>query len=82
MNSITAERLDSTKRQRITPDQGKTYTNKGGGEFLCLRGYNGDADMQNVKSGWTFKAHGVQQYEDGTIEWDYSTGGHFAELVK
>lgn len=22
-------------------------------------------------------AHGICQYEDGTIEWDYSTGGHW-----
>ncbi len=71
------ERADGTKRQRITPEQGKIYTNKGGGEFICLRGYKGDAVMKNTKSGWTFKAHGVQQYENGTIEWDYSTGGHF-----
>lgn len=71
-------RADGTKRQRITPEQGKVYANKGGGEFLCLRNYHGgDACMRNVKSGWTFMAHGVQQYEDGTIEWDYSTGGQF-----
>ena len=23
-------------------------------------------------------AHGVLEYEDGTIEWNYSTKGHFA----
>lgn len=71
-------RADGTKRERITPEEGKVYTNKGGGEFLCLTSYHGgDACMRNVKSGWTFMAHGVQQYENGTIEWDYSTGGHF-----
>ena len=70
-------KADGTKRQMITPEQGKIYKNKGGGEFLCLRNYTYDAMMKNVKSGWTFMAHGVQQYEDGTIEWDYSTGGRF-----
>ena len=26
-----------------------------------------------------FVAHGCQMYEDGTIEWDSSTGGYFEE---
>lgn len=63
--------------KRITPERGKIYRNKGGGKFLCIRGFDGNAVMQNIASGWTFKANGVIQYEDGTIEWDYSTGGHF-----
>lgn len=63
--------------RRITPEQGKVYKNKGGGEFFCIRGYAGDAVMRNIASGWSFKANGVIQYGDGSIEWDYSTGGHF-----
>ena len=63
--------------KRITPERGKIYKNKGGGKFFCIRGYRNNAVMQNVASKWTFKATGVIQYEDGTIEWDYSTGGHF-----
>ena len=69
-------------RIRITPKQGKVYKNKGGGEFLCIRGEAGNVVMQNTVSGWTFKASGVFQYEDGSIEWDYSTRGHFEHLVK
>lgn len=65
------------KPARITPERGKVYENKGGGSFRCLRGFNGDAIMVNIKSGWTFKAHDVRQYEDGTIEWGFSTGGHW-----
>lgn len=65
--------------KRINPEPGKVYKNKGGGKFLCIRGCNNNAVMQNVASKWTFKANGVVQYADGTIEWDYSTGGHFAE---
>ncbi len=38
--------------------------------------------MQNIASGWTFKANGVIQYEDDSVEWDYSTGGHFERLLK
>lgn len=37
-----------------------------------------DAQMTNVKSGWSFIACGLLMYEDGTIEWDYSKNGHFA----
>lgn len=70
----------STKR--ITPERGKVYKNKGSGEFFCIRGFDGNAIMKNIASGWTFKANGVIQYEDGTIEWDYSTGGHFERLLK
>lgn len=67
---------------RITPKRGKIYKNKGGGEFLCIQEADGSAVMQNIASGWTFKANGVVQYEDGTVEWDYSTEGHFERLVK
>ena len=34
--------------------------------------------MKRVKDGWTLEAHTITMYEDGTIEWDYSTGGHWA----
>ncbi len=66
------------ERTKFMPEQGKRYTNAGGGTFLCLRSEpNGEAVMQNVKSLWTFEAHGCGIYEDGTMDWDYSTGGHF-----
>lgn len=71
--------MEDMNGKRITPAQGNVYRNKGGGEFLCIRGYDGNAVMQNIASQWTFEANGVIQYEDGTIEWDYSTGGHFVE---
>lgn len=58
---------------------GKTYANKGGGTFRCLR-YEGNNSykMVNVLSGWTFYAHNITMYSNGSIEWDYSTGGYFA----
>lgn len=68
------------KYTRFTPEKGKIYKNKGGGTFKCLRGFQGNAVMVNVLSGWTFKANGCLEYEDGSIEWDYSTGGHFESL--
>lgn len=67
-------------RTKFTPEAGATYTNAGGGSFRCLQsGQIGEAVMQNVASLWTLNAHGCGVYEDGTIDWDYSTGGHFEE---
>lgn len=68
--------------KRITPKPGKVYRNKGGGEFLCLESFDGSAVMQNTASRWTFETHGITQYEDGTLEWDYSTRGHFERWLK
>lgn len=70
-----------TKRTQFNPAPGKTYTNQGGGTYICLDAH-GDylATMQNTASGWTFIAHGCGVYEDGTIDWDRSTGGHFAHV--
>ena len=32
-----------------------------------------------ISDGWSLAAHGPQIYEDGTIEWNYSTGGHWPQ---
>ena len=37
--------------------------------------------MKNIKSGWTFMAHGIGIYIDSRIDWDYSTGGRFEEVT-
>ena len=70
--------------QRFTPEVGKTYQNRSGGTYLCTHVYEGDtvepssnARMVNTATGWTMLCHGLVQYPNGTIEWDYSTGGHF-----
>lgn len=69
------------KRTKFTPERGTIYANQGGGHFVCLASsaVAGEATMQNIKSGWTFRAHGCGLYEDGTMDWDYSTGGVFVE---
>lgn len=64
-------------REKFTPEVGKIYANAGGGQFICLASRKGEACMQNVKSKWTLVAHGCGIYENGTIDWDYSTGGFF-----
>ena len=65
--------------QRITPVGGKVYENAGGGRYLCSSHWNSceHASFMNIDSGWELIAHNVVQYDDGTIEWDYSTGCGF-----
>ena len=72
-------------RQRITPEPGKIYILKSNNSivtsmFRCVSSQAGTAVFQNVASGWTFTAHGVAQYYDGEIDWDFSTGGHFENI--
>lgn len=64
----------------IQPEIGKTYANRGGGMYRCLWSDKNGATFINTKSGWKFQAVGVRQYKDGTIEWDCSNGGYFAEV--
>lgn len=73
--------------RRIKPTPGDVYINKNGGLYLCGEVWENDtpepsfcARMTNCRNGWTFVAHGITQYQDGTIEWDYSAGGRFAEV--
>lgn len=57
---------------------GCTYKNHNGSDYFCKSIPEvGAALMERVKDGWTLIAHGIQMYGDGTIEWDYSTGGHW-----
>ena len=70
-------------RTPFSPEPGAVYENAGGGRYLCeklLHGSHFNAWMVNVKSGWSFLAHGVGRYPDGRIDWDYSTGGRFGEV--
>ena len=66
------------KREKFTPEARKVYINNGG-MYRCIMAAEERATMQNVRTGWTFNAIGCGIYEDGTIDWDYSTGGHFAK---
>lgn len=74
--------MTTGKRQnpkRITLVGGKVYENAGGGRYLCTSHWNSyeSSSFMNIDSGWELIAHNVVQYDDGTIEWDYSTGGGF-----
>lgn len=80
------------KKQYIIPVIGQTYLNRNGEEYRCISNmtYGNEerarralslgehwASMVRVKDGWSLTAHGIIQYADGTIEWNYSTGGRF-----
>lgn len=73
------------ERRPYWPSRGVEYKNHGGGVFRCKgtafrSNWHGIcAKMQNVESGWTFQANGIHAYQDGSIDWNFSTGGHFAE---
>ncbi len=68
------------KRMRFTPTPGEVYRLKGGSEYKCLcvaLDMPHQAILQSTTSRWTFLAKGIGRYENGTIDWDYSIGGHF-----
>ena len=73
---------EPTPRAPFTPERGKIYKNQGGGTFRCLASSRtaGRATMRNTASGWTFVAHDCGIDPDGTIDWDFSTGGKFEQL--
>lgn len=80
-----------SRRHSFKPEVGKIYNNHGGGIFrtvgwiTSIRTHYGSVEwravMQNVASGWTFEARGIAIYPDGTIDWDYSVGGHFEPVT-
>lgn len=61
----------------FVPEIGTIYLNRNGSEFLCMAVRETGAVMERVSDGWTLTAHGLLMYADGTIEWDYSTGGRW-----
>ena len=73
-------------RTPFSPEPGKIYelASPSGGRFLCKGLWYGtqlfDTWMINVRSGWSFLAHGVGIYPDGRIDWDYSTAGQFTNF--
>lgn len=61
---------------------GLTYKHAtNGSTYRCKRiDMNGkyyDAKLERETDRWTFIAHGTRMDKDGTICWDYSTGGHW-----
>ena len=71
------ERLDTP------PETGKTYPNAGSDYRITSPIENGCATVVRVKDGWTCTAHNMALYRINgdaiELQWDYSTGGHFAD---
>lgn len=68
------------KPKYIIPEHKACYRDRHGSIYECvahLCGY--DVILERVPDHYRFVAHGIQQHKDGTIEWDYSTGGHWNE---
>ena len=64
-------------RWKFVPEVGTIYQNHGGGTFKCLSVRGRTAQFVNINSGWTFVAHECHRYADGSIDWNWSTGGRF-----
>ena len=81
---MTSERRKNPKP--FTPVKGEVYTNANGAKYLCEADGHLTEDgrtvawMTNIKSGWSLTAKGIVQYDNGEIEWDYSTDGTFLQI--
>ena len=66
-------------RTKFTPEPGRIYRICISGSCYRCIGVDEDRGTATMRSedGWTFTAHGCGVYEDGRIDWDYSTGGRF-----
>lgn len=73
---------EKRSRRSFTPQPGTRYRNKGGGVFECVgrKDQAGRIAMRNCSTGWTFFACGIGIYDDDSIDWDYSTEGHFEQI--
>ena len=79
--------MECIRNYELTP--GAIYRNVNGTDYKCLSYACGCATMQTAnaigdwravnKLVWRFEAHNICKYPDG-IQWDYSTGGRFAEV--
>ena len=61
-------------RTRFTPRICETFKLKNStAEYICLKVFGEyKATLKNKKTGWT-----LGRYPDGSIDWDFSTEGHF-----
>lgn len=35
--------------------------------------------VRSTITGWTMVIHGINMYDDGSIDWDFSTSGHWTD---
>ena len=61
-------------RRKYSVKKNEVVQHKNGWYFICIEpGKN--PTLMNVKTGWEMVVHGLGQYDDGKIDWDFSTGG-------
>lgn len=74
--------MAKAKRNAIL-QYGKTYKNKDGSSYVCVSPKPNEygCRLHNINTDWVFYAHIITMYEDGTIEWDYSSDGKFEKTV-
>ena len=73
------------KSVRVMLEVGSLYKlhDRDGYVLECLRVMSDDyyspysARVRSTITGWTMDIHGVNMYEDGSIDWDFSTNGYF-----
>lgn len=67
-------------KQEVWLEPGKVYRNRCGDDYLCKSvKEDSSAILERLSDRWTLVAHGAGLYPDGTIEWDYSTGGFWPD---
>lgn len=67
------------EKHYFNPIAGYIYMTKDGTKYICIESDGHFRSNFQRSDSWTFTAHGCQMNEDGSIEWDGSTGGYFAE---
>ena len=66
-------------RRRYSIKKNEVVLNRNGWFFICVKeGKN--PTLMNVRTGWEMVVHGLGIYDDGKIDWDFSTGGFWSYM--
>ena len=66
-------------RRKYSIKKNEVVQHKNGWYFICIEdGKN--PTLMNVNTGWEMVVHGLGQYDDGKIDWDFSTGGFWSYM--
>lgn len=80
------------QRKYFMPAVGQIYINRNGSTYRCISNAEypdeilmrravdlGEhrSSMLRITDGWSITVHGICRYEDGSVEWNYSSGGSF-----
>ena len=66
-------------RRKYSIKKNEVVQHKNGWYFICIEdGKN--PTLMNVKTGWEMVVHGLGKYDDGKIDWDFSTGGYWSYM--